>query len=85
LQSSFRFAGALKFEECVRALSGMFARFSSGPIRGKFSRLREVMLVLTSDTGPGSVSSMADNFSLLTVNEVLAFAALRLDVNERDV
>ena len=43
--STFRFAGALKFEECVRAISATFTRFSTVPIRGKFSRLREVMLV----------------------------------------
>ena len=43
--STFRFAGALKFEECVRAICATFTRFSTVPIRGKFSRLREVMLV----------------------------------------
>lgn len=32
-QSSFRFAGALKFEECVRALTSVFTKYSSGPVR----------------------------------------------------
>ena len=48
--STFRFAGALKFEECVRAICATFTRFSTVPIRGKFSRLREVMLVSSATT-----------------------------------
>ncbi len=78
-QSSFRFAGALKFEECVRALTTAFTRVASSPIRGKFSRLREIMLVLTCDvTAPGG-GIVTDSFTALTSNEVLAFLALRID------
>ena len=74
--STFRFAGALKFEECVRVISATFNRF--GSVRGKFSRLREVMLVLTSDTSaPGAL--LVNTFSHLTANEVLAFVSLRAD------
>jgi len=76
-QNSFRFAGALKFEECVRALSAMFTRCSTSPIRGKFSRLREVMLVLTSDVSSSNV--IAESFTQLTLAEAQAFAALRID------
>ena len=77
--STFRFAGALKFEECVRAISATFNRF--GSVRGKFARLREVMLVLTSDTSsPGAL--LVNTFSHLTANETLAFLALRQDANQ---
>lgn len=75
-QSSFGFAGALKFEECVRALSATFMRFSSSPIRGKFSRMREIMLVLTSDISSSSL--MADSFSL-TSSEIQSFLGLRIE------
>jgi hypothetical protein len=55
---------------------------SNGPIRGKFSRLREVMLVLTSDVSSSGVPNiLTENFSLLTTSEIQAFAALRVDSN----
>ena len=78
-QTSFRFAGALKFEECVRALNAIFTRHSSIPIRGKFSRLREIMMVLTADVTNSQGNLQPDNFSLLSSNEVLAFVSLRAD------
>lgn len=74
-QTSFGFAGALKLEECVRALTATFARYSTTPIRGKFSRLREIMLVLTSDGGSGVGG---DSFSLTTA-EIQSFMGLRVD------
>jgi hypothetical protein len=78
MQTTFRFAGALKLEEIVRSLSALFSRFSSVPVRGRFSRLREVMLVLTSDvTSPTGL--MADSFTQLTASEVEAFLVLRVD------
>lgn len=65
----------------MRALSAMFTRSSSAPIRGKFSRLREVMLVLTADVAsPASI--VADSFSHLTTNEILAFVSLRKDATD---
>ena len=76
-QTSFRFAGSLKFEECVRAIITLFTRLSTTPIRGKFSRLREIMSVLTSDVT--STNTIADTFTYLTINEVKAFVALRVD------
>lgn len=75
-QTSFRFAGALKLEECIRAIVSVFTRASSSPIRGKFSRLREIMSVLTSDMSAGM---FGDNFTCLTANEVVAFQSLRMD------
>ena len=78
-QTTFRFAGALKFEECVRALNGIFIQNSSITIRGKFSRLKEIMMVLTSDVTNSLGTLQADNFSQLSSNEVLAFASLRAD------
>jgi hypothetical protein len=65
-------------EEIVRALTALFGRHSSVPVRGRFSRLREVMLVLTSDSTATS-SMIADSFTQLTANEVDAFISLRLD------
>jgi hypothetical protein len=88
-QTSFRFAGALKLEEIVRALSSVFGRHSSLPVRAHFSRLREVMLVLTADastisTGAGGqvggAGAFTENFSQLTASEVEVFLSLRLDV-----
>lgn len=80
IQTTFRFAGALKLEEVVRALSTLFARYSTVPVRGKFARLREVLLVLTSDsTTPASI--FTENFTQLTSNEVEAFISLRVDIS----
>ncbi len=42
--TTFRFPGALKFEELSRSVTSIFMRASSAPIRGKFSRLREILL-----------------------------------------
>ena len=67
----------------MRSLSSLFGRFSSVPVRGRFSRLREIMLVLTSDSvssnGSGGGSALADNFTQLTASEVDAFMVLRVD------
>ena len=78
-QSTFGFAGALKLEECFRALSNMFTRYSTTPIRGKFSRLREICQVLTADVSAGVGSIAVDTYSHLTASEVNAFIALRVD------
>ena len=78
-QTTFRFAGALKMEEIVRTLSSLFSRYSSVPIRGRFSRLREIMLILTSDTTTNS-NLISENFTQLNSNEVEAFLILRLDI-----
>ena len=78
IQTTFRFAGALKFEECVRALNGIYTRCSSVPIRGKFSRMREIMMALTCDVNSPQ-GLQTENFSHLTANEVHAFTALRAD------
>ncbi len=52
------------------------------PVRGRFSRLREVMLVLTADSATPT-SAIADSFTQLTPSEVEAFLVLRLDANPR--
>lgn len=62
----------------MRSVSSLFSRFSSVPVRGRFSRLREVMLVLTADSATPS-SVIADSFTQLTGSEVEAFLVLRLD------
>ena len=78
-QSTFSFAGALKLDECFRALSNMFSRYSTAPIRGKFSRLREICQVLTADVSGGVGSVAVDTYSHLIASEVSAFIALRVD------
>lgn len=76
LQTGFRFAGALKFEECVRAVMAVLTRASSTPIRSRFSRLREVLMVLTSDVRS---STFADSLSQLTPTEAQTILSLRRD------
>ena len=80
-QTSFSFAGALKFEECVRALQSLFlSRCEGGAVRGVFSRLREILMVLTADVGDGiSYSGGLNSFSHITTNEARAFASLRIN------
>eukprot|EP00605_Chrysophyceae_sp_TOSAG23-4_P002477 GSChrysophyteH1.ASY1.ANO1.2739.1 assembled CDS len=76
LQNTFRFAGALKFEECIRAVITMCGNKSETSMRAKFSRLREVLMVLTSDVRS---ISFAESLSQLTPTEAQAVIALRLD------
>eukprot|EP01042_Synura_sphagnicola_P000548 gene548-590_t len=92
-QSRFHFAGALKMEECVRALTALFSKHSAVSVRGRFARLREILLVLTSDlsstasaspSGSNSDISLqipSDSFVLLNLHEIKLFASLRLDIN----
>jgi len=76
LQTGFRFAGALKFEECVRAIMAVLTRAAVTPIRSRFSRLREVLMVLTSDVRS---STFADSLSQITPMEAQAILNLRRD------
>jgi hypothetical protein len=59
---------------------------SSVSIRGKFARLREILLVLTSDVSSAPTATiilqLAENFVHLTNSEVAAYIALRVDCNE---
>ena len=73
---TFSFAGALKFEECVRAVQGAFGHYAGASVRGAFSRIREILIVLTTESTDGSSVGYA-SFSHLTTSEVQAFAALR--------
>jgi hypothetical protein len=78
-QHSFHFYGALKMEECVRSIIAVFNQ-KAGPgisLRSKFSRIREVMLVLTSDDTSGTFS---DSLGQLTYSEAESLLALRLPV-----
>jgi hypothetical protein len=68
LQTTFSFAGSIKLEDCVRALNHSFAQLSTVSLRAKFSRLREVLLVLTSEASllpaPPSLSPSSSGASL---------------------
>jgi len=78
-------------EECVRALTALFSKHSAVSVRGRFARLREILLVLTSDLSStaspsGSHSDISlqipsDSFVLLNLHEIKLFASLRLDIN----
>ena len=79
MQSSFSFAGALKIEECFRALCGIFTHAASNSLRAKFARLREVLLVLTSDVAGGSSLSHHDSFNILNEADIKTICSLRID------
>ncbi len=76
LQTGFRFAGALKFEECVRAIMSVFVRASTTSIRNRFSRLREVLMVLTSDV---KNAGFADSLAQISAAEAQTILSLRRD------
>ena len=74
---TFQFCGALKMEECVRAVITCFNQ-KAGPglsLRAKFGRLKEVMMVLTSDVISGA--TFADSLAQLTCKEAEVFLGLR--------
>ena len=83
IQTVFYYAAALQYDEIIRALSTVISKYSSTSIRGKFSRLREIMSILTSEyainssTGGGS---MNDVYIHLTTAQMLTFQSLRLDI-----
>jgi hypothetical protein len=91
-QTSFSFAGSIKLEECVRALNQSFAQLSTVSLRSKFSRLREVLIVLNSDTtllpSPAGQSTNSlpltqlHNLSQLTESEALTYLTLRSDFKD---
>ncbi len=67
-------------EEFVRVLNSLFSRHSSVPIRGKFSRLREILMVLTSDRLSDLVGeNSSSSFTHLLNHEVDAIYQLRVD------
>eukprot|EP01031_Cornospumella_fuschlensis_P042145 gene42145-51461_t len=69
------FAASLKWDEVVRALLALFGKFSTSPIRSKFTRLKEVMQVLTS---PSLKDIMGDHAcTSLTVTDVEAVFSMR--------
>lgn len=77
-QHSFQFCGALKMEECVRAVIGSFNQ-KAGPglsLRSRFGRIREIMMVLTSDVA--SSGTFTDSLAQLTYQEAETFLGLRV-------
>jgi hypothetical protein len=54
--TTFSLAGAMKLDEILRAMMSIFQRHATVPLRRKFGKLREMMLILTSDAD--SLSSM---------------------------
>ena len=75
-QHSFHFCGALKMEECVRAIIAAFNQRApvGASLRPKFARIREIMMVLTSDTN----SPFEDTLAQLTYSEAENVHGLRL-------
>lgn len=83
-QTTFALPGALKLEEFVRVLAGLFGRHASTPIRGKFARMREIMSILTlaelPATGGGELlGGLQDSYAHVTAQEAEAFLLLRVD------
>jgi hypothetical protein len=77
LQSTFSFAGALKFEECVRAVISLFSRYSTTSVRSKFTRIREIMSILSSDVS--SAATLSEGFMVLSPEDINSFLTLRID------
>ena len=77
-QHSFTFCGALKMEECVRAVLASFnQRAGAGvSLRSRFGRIREIMMVLTSEVG--SSGTFTDSLAQLTYQEAETFLSLRV-------
>ncbi len=63
-------------EEIIRTLNALFSRHSTIPIRGKFSRLRELLIVLTSNKLSDVLN---DNFTHLLHHEIENIYQLRVD------
>ena len=65
----------------MRALISLFSRSaSSSSVRSKFSRVREIMSVLTTDTRSGE--SLVDGLVTLTLEDVNTFLDLRIDFTD---
>jgi hypothetical protein len=71
----------MKLEECVRAVITVVTKRSASSVRGKFSRLREVLVVITAEGGTSSLQS--DSFVHLTEGEIHALLTLRSDLRQR--
>lgn len=89
----------MKLEECIRALNSHFSQVSTVSLRSRFSRLREIMMVLTSDltlhtSGHSTASSSANTaasshllhhlgLAYITELEAQTFLVLRTDYREQ--
>lgn len=62
-------------EEIVRGIIGLLSKHSGGSIRGKFSRMKEIMSIITDSSATALSTS---NFHHLTAVEIAAFSSLRL-------
>jgi hypothetical protein len=69
----------MKLEECIRSVNTLLSQGSTISIRGKFSRLREITLVLTSDITTSAAANF-DSLVHLTEVEAQAFLSLRCDI-----
>lgn len=71
-------------EELIRAITSIFTRsFPIAAVRSKFSRLREILVVLTSDGSLlSSGSFVSDSVSQISLSDIQAVLALRLDLNQ---
>jgi hypothetical protein len=65
-------------EEVVRALNALFTKYSNTSVRTKFTRLREVMQVLTAQSW---TDCLGDNYTLLTSSDAEAIFSLRVEAN----
>ena len=68
-------------EECVRACIGLFLQHAVSAaaisVRGKFSRLREIMQILTTESSAGASSSSIAGLAYLSEAEYFHFVSLR--------
>jgi hypothetical protein len=62
-------------EEIIRILNNVFTRHSSIPIRGKFSRLKELMIILTAEKLSDIIN---DHFNHLLHHEIENIYQLRI-------
>ena len=76
IQLKFQYAGALKFEECIRGLFQLIIQISSNPIKNKFNKFKEKLNVIISD---GNISQL--HMKYVTNAEAISLIGLRTDIN----
>jgi hypothetical protein len=79
----FRFAGAIKMDECVRSVISLLNKHSGTSIRIKFARIKEILTVITDNSG--AVILPSEQFSILTSAEIAAFSSLRAAVHSPNI
>ena len=66
-------------EEYIRVLNTLFNRHSSIPLRGKFSRLREILMILTSERLSDVLEENHNHFTHLLHHEIETIYQFRVD------